>query len=318
MIESLSGFGQPILTANGINPVVGDVFNYQATNYVNPGAAGANQTWNLSTMTVQAVSQTTAVSSGSTPYSATFTNSNICFLSPGQYDYFLASNTAYQSLGSYVGNGPAVIYNPPKDILQYPFIYNTSYTTNYQSSSPGPNPTAVSGTVTVSYDGYGTLVLPNGTYTNAIRIHSQDIYTQNQGTVSIDVSTTDLYNWYINGNHLPVATVSTFTSTSFGTFSSGAYLNSIATSIHSTGVDNSTLRLFPSPSKNTLNIKYGYVTDASKAELIDMDSKVVITNTIEPGSADHQMDISSVAKGVYVVKVYFSDGTTLTSKVVIE
>lgn len=318
MIKSLGSFAQPILTANGINPVVGDVFSYNTTNYVNPGAAGPNQTWNLTTMTVQSVSQTTAVSSSSTPYAATYTNSNICFLVPGQYNYYLTSNSVYQFIGSYAGSAPALVFNPPRDILHYPFVYNNSYTTNYQSTSSGPNPTTVSGTITLSYDGYGTIILPNGMYNNAIRIHTHDLYTQAHGTVIFDSGVEDSYDWYINGNHSPVATVRSLTTTAFGSYTSGSYLNIIITSTGNDNFDSSFLSFFPSPAKEVLNMKCGYDNEISKAELIGIDGKVLITDIIDPGSKEINMDVRAIAKGLYVVKVYFLDGKILINKVVVE
>lgn len=71
---STAAFAQPTLTATGINPVVGDAYTTKMCNYVSPGSAGANQTWDLSSMTVAGTINYTSANPSSTPMAANFTN----------------------------------------------------------------------------------------------------------------------------------------------------------------------------------------------------------------------------------------------------
>lgn len=318
VFATLISSAQPVLTGNAINPTVGDVFNYTATDYVNPGDSGANKTWDLSMMASLGPLQKTVVSPSNTPSSSSFPSSNVCIVTQSYYEYCFANDSCYKSYGGYSGNGYPLVFNPAKVSLQYPFNYNTTITSNYQWISPTTNPTILDGTVTVTYDSYGTLILPNGTYNNVVRVHYQDNYSQAQGTYTVDYGAEVSYRWYINGNHLPIASVTIYTSTLQRDITSCNYINTIITSIHKDDIHTSLLSLFPNPTKNILNITSVYKQTLKNVEIIDGEGRLVLNKALDSNMEQAQIDVSEITKGTYVVKVLFIDGSAAYSKVAIE
>src|SRR5579871_2224985 len=74
-----SGHAQaPILTADSINPVIGESLTGSVfSNVVNPGPSGANQTWDFSSYSSGNVFTGTVVPADSTPYSSDFPSANV-------------------------------------------------------------------------------------------------------------------------------------------------------------------------------------------------------------------------------------------------
>ena len=90
---------QPILTATGMNPVLGDdVSSYYNTVSTSPGNSGANQTWDLSAMPATTLYILTFVDPASTPYTSSYLNSNIALDNSTQNSvaYYNTSSSASQ------------------------------------------------------------------------------------------------------------------------------------------------------------------------------------------------------------------------------
>lgn len=158
---------QLVFTAANTNPVAGDSYSeYGAdTTGINPGSAGANQTWNFSNLNI-----------GTTYHShfyvipvPTFTGCSNVLASANLLDsisgeYLLCSNDSLKMIGT---NSSSNMYNNFKLLLKYPFYYNWSCNNSFSDCF------VYGYKITNTYDGYGTLILPGGiTYTNAARIHS--------------------------------------------------------------------------------------------------------------------------------------------------
>ena len=98
-IFSSVAIAQPTLTSSNSNPVIGDIITLQSYSYTSPGSAGANQTWNFSSITqttASAVSSTcTAVSPSN---AATFPGSNIQSVATAtSIGFGNANSSAYQN-----------------------------------------------------------------------------------------------------------------------------------------------------------------------------------------------------------------------------
>src|SRR2546423_488849 len=81
----LTSQAQPVLTATGINPVIGNTYTSNSTNFVAAGSAGANQTWDLTSMVSASTTTSTAVSPSTTPYAASFPTATVAYNSSGTY-----------------------------------------------------------------------------------------------------------------------------------------------------------------------------------------------------------------------------------------
>jgi hypothetical protein len=130
----------------------------------------------------------------STPNGNLFPLSNYAQYDPAltsvlQYDYYNFSSDSVVMVGEYSPGGAHEIYQNPDKHLIFPFSYNQSFTDSYAKTNYS-NATTVSsyqtGTRTVQFNGYGTLILPQGTISDVGMI--TEIRTNNLGPNSTDIT----------------------------------------------------------------------------------------------------------------------------------
>lgn len=318
---------QPTLNSNGINPIVGDVYILKQGNFVSPGTAGANQTWNLSGLVSTSTASYTSTNPSSTPYAASFTNSNFSMYNAagGVYVYNNTSASAWQSTGAY-GNGVLFAYSNPEDLLHYPFNMGNTYTDPWAVNfvSGGMN-FARTGTTTVTYDGYGTLILPNGTFSNAVRVHFyqsfQDVYTFASTTNTITY-TNDEYMWYLNGNHQTIAAVYTSeNSTAPGQLQqNGFYVNSIVSSVNEYDNVSSNIISYPNPASDEITFNFINNTELKEIQVYSITGKLLLTEKVNHIESQNGLNIklNDFSNGIYLVKFISIDGSTGTKKITIK
>ncbi|MGZ3885345.1 MAG: hypothetical protein ACXVPD_14470, partial [Bacteroidia bacterium] len=163
---------QPVLQyANYITPgSTGTV--YVAPVPSSPGPSGAGVTWNFSALTFTPVGTVSVVQPTATPFSASFPSANFAAIITGTaigtfYSYNNVQPTISEQLGNNITATSGQSYTPnPKTELVFPMNYTGSLSDSYQCVSCSP------GTVTRTYDGYGTLIINGNTYYNVARVAS--------------------------------------------------------------------------------------------------------------------------------------------------
>lgn len=161
------------------------------TSGISPGGGGPNQTWNFSSVISTGDSSIqTYVLPSSTPYGSSFPTATIASTTPNNptnYAYFSGTSSAYEFLGSQ-GTVFKTVYTNPKKFRTYPFDYPGSFSDSYSAITYQGTSIVqkISGTITVTYDGYGTLTLSSGTVTNAGRFKfvSYEVDTMIFGSVT--------------------------------------------------------------------------------------------------------------------------------------
>lgn len=168
----VTAIAQPVLQYANVQ-LIGNTYPVHLV--TNPGSSdpntdGANVTWDFSsaTMTMNAGS-TTFMAPAGTPYAASYPTSNLAqsVTIPGgtTYTYFNLQSTQLDMLGEGIGGADPTIYTDPKTPLQFPYAFNDWFIDYY----------AYEGTdysVSRAYMGYGTVILPTGTYTDVVKIAS--------------------------------------------------------------------------------------------------------------------------------------------------
>lgn len=307
-------FAQPILTATGINPVPGDAFTISECNYISPGSAGTNQTWDLSTLVTNTTTNVSYISISSTPYASTFSSiATVCrHYSTGPYFYYNGSSSAFQNVGSAFSGPPACteILPTPEDVLRFPFNYTNSYT-DYDNTT---NCTVTSSTRTVTYDGYGTLILPTGTFSNVIRIHNIATHIM---TAPFSVTEYyDYYDWYINGTHYPLASVvnSTINTTS-NQYS--RYIGLTTTNINEINNYQLTFELYPNPANDKINFNLDNITLLNQIDIYDVTGKLCYSALVDVNELINNtyfVNIKNFKNGMYFSKLTMKNGSIITKK----
>jgi hypothetical protein len=329
-----SAIAQPTLTATGINPVIGDNIAEHNANYVSPGSAGAIQTWNLSGIGTGTLSTNTGEAVSSTPYASSYANANVAFsgASGTEYLYFKTSTSALQNWGEAVTSGTTsvqFVYSNPEDFLHFPFAYTNTYTDSWQATfTSGGSPYYRKGNTTVTADGYGTLTTPAGTFSNVMRVHFVQVYTDSTnisgfGPYVINYDN-DEYMWWLNNNHYPIATVSSFTSvTSFTTSvsQSATYVGGVVAGIDEQADIITSCNLFPNPAANSININLS-LTESQAVELKlfnSLGAQVLSSINKEgmQGENNYKLDISTLPEGIYFVQLHLDGNLTSTKRFIV-
>ena len=204
-------FAQPVISSQDVSPIVGDTITLEGSFGPLPtttGGNGANQIWDYSSLTSTITGSTIYISALSTPTAGSFPSANLCVVGTdtlNRYHYFNSNSTSYSHLGVASVSGIAHKITNGLTFYRFPMVYNTSSTEHATSylSSPGSATTTIKSHRIWNYVGYGTLILPSGTYNNVLKVIFTRIDTQialnNILNIQCDTST----SWFCPGIHLP-------------------------------------------------------------------------------------------------------------------
>lgn len=151
---------------------------------------GNGVTWDASGLTQTPSTPTVnfiyAAPSG-TPQAGLFPNSNYAYYDPAlasfiEIQYYAISADSISKVGSYAPDAEHEIYQDSDTELRFPFNLGDSFNDPYEKTNYSDATTVSShqtGSRTVTYVGYGTLILPQGTVTNVAMI--KEIRTNSLG-----------------------------------------------------------------------------------------------------------------------------------------
>lgn len=296
----------PILT--NVNPAIGGSYTYNGIgSYTDPGSSGTGQLWDFSSLNGTSGGLTNFVSPSSTADGSSFPNANVCGsnTSTSIFSYFKTSTSKLENLGSV--SSTVMSYSNSEEMLRYPFNYGNSYSDTWQATfiSSGYN-FVRKGTTTVTADGYGTVILPSGTYTDVMRIHYVQVYTDSSyisGAPYIINYTNDEYMWYKEGIYPPLVIDYTLTSSAaLNPYTGTSYLASTpATDINEIDNANLIFNVFPNPANETVTIKIDDKLVGSVYSFIDQLGRTILTGKLI--SVSSNINISELSSGFYLLKV---------------
>lgn len=307
---------QVTITATAINPVVGEGFNISKGNYVNPGSAGANQTWTLTGIST-GPTITNVINPGATIIGASFPNANVCLSnSSANTSYLYKTSTSALEFHGKFENAITTIYSNVEEILHYPFTHLDSFADSWNNQYLNGSYTFYQrGTTTVKADGYGTLTIGSGTYNNVMRVRVYQSWVDSTYQINLPMITTNTreeYKWYMNGVHVPLATSYTQTNNLSGqSFGSTFLVNSVGLNEYANNSSN--YFLFPNPSKTVLNIAFHAVQgNELEIKIINALGAVVKEETVQAGMYKTTINIEELANGVYFAQL--KNGNTIETK----
>lgn len=289
------------LTSADIVYQPGDHFNYYQSNYMNPGASGTGVTWDFSSMTTMS---TTAVTI-STNSGGTFPTANIKVTqSPGGEVYYNSTASVLEILGSGTDS-----YSDGMEYLQFPLSGSTDFTDTYAYDYLISGQSyKKSATVRSQFSGYGTLILPTGTFTNVYRLEIEhQMADSSYSTGVVDSSTYLMYVWFKAGIHHELASVSTATMGSF-VYQSAFYSDEI----DNLGLENKELKnlmLYPNPAENNFTVSSG--TALESIQIYTLAGKTIQTVFLN-GSNISEVGIEKLSSGLYLVKIVGVNGEVST------
>jgi hypothetical protein len=323
-ISAVFSNAQPVLTATGVNPVIGESFTLFNGNYVSPGSAGAGQTWNLSGISGSSAGLTNVVAPSSTTYGSSFPTATVAAnnTTASTVNYYKPTSGAWENHG--VVSGTTVIpYSNPEDFLHFPFSYTNTYTDSWAGQFVSGSYTFYrTGTTTVTADGYGTLITPTATYSNVMRVHFVQVYKDSAfvGVPYVITYNNDEYMWYKNGAHVQVALVYTLTTSAGGPYTGGSYVTGTV-GMEEASKFISSSDLFPNPAADQITLNFT-LTENKKVELkiinaLGQQSGITQNTDGISGENSIEVDVTSLNPGIYFAQMMLDGNVTQTKRFVV-
>jgi len=166
---------------------------------VSPGTAGAQITWDFKNLTSIDSQQYKIIHPDSTSYKGQFKNADLVEVSPdGSYVFQEIKNDTNQVWGNVNNSNTVIRYSDPYQFLFRPITFLDSLVDtarrSYKTSGIKYEGTGI---VKTKVDGYGTLKVPNGTFSNVLRIKIEQLFKDTaQSSGSVTTSRIITYTWF--------------------------------------------------------------------------------------------------------------------------
>ncbi len=297
---------QPILTKANTAPTIGDSYTYSRINWNgSPGASGANQTWDFSNIVTTTTVQMDFVSPSTCPSFSSFPTANVSTnIGSIQYDYNNITNSAWERVGLYA-TGVPVPYSNPEDILHFPFTYNNTYVDAFGGTFTSGILFQRAGTVTVTADGYGTLILPNSTINNVLRVKVVEDYGDSNNGSELYHYNIDIYMFYKIGIHTPILALTHYSQGST-VVNYGNYIDDPNLKIEKKKVEK--ISIYPVPASNQLFIDWNTESTSIKTiQVYNTLGSLIYTST----ETINSIDISRFDNGIYFLHIWDGEDTVV-------
>ncbi len=292
---------QPTLTAANSTYVAGESFRYHSGTSFTASpplvTSGANLTWDMSADVEPPTDTNNFVTPASTPYASFYPAATVVVENGGDYGYLFTSSSEISLMGNYSASS-SLIYTDYLKEISYPFTYGDTYTDNFSDGGMGNY-----GTVTTTADGYGTLILPYGTFSNLLRVYYHILYIDTTAAIP-DTSFEDLYVWYKPGTH---GYLGEYYAVSNGAFTAYGirYLDQSSVGIENLSGNENGFSVYPNPAHDLLFINLKERTSiTSKVELVNTFGQIIKVVLLSGNGTINRLDVSDVPKGVYLLNVW--------------
>lgn len=311
----------------------GDVVKSYEFVYTDPGPGGTDKTWDFSKIsyTAKELTENVGVTPG-VPLQGVAKYTSV--MAVDGYEYYHNINENTFELVGYTTKDIALVYTDPIVKMKYPFFYGDQFSDNFSGEAlyAGSNIT-FEGQYAVSADATGTLILPDRTSKNALRIKVVKKSLEYNPCSTIEVYVVNYY-WYVEGCRYPVISLNYKTyqhsSQDVEITEKSAYFNPQETT-NSNGCvagneeltnNDFAINTFPNPFDDKTSCTYFLRRSMDvKAELFDITGKMaaLLVNNEKQQEGIHNIDIDATAldlvPGVYYIKLTF-DKKEIVQKIV--
>ncbi|MBD3581085.1 T9SS type A sorting domain-containing protein [Flavobacterium selenitireducens] len=296
-LASLCALAQPQIRQEHVGASLSANLYYADVQNFDPGPDGPNQTWDFSSLNSVNAGQATILPAAGTPYANSYLMADHCFLYQGQgVDLWYYNKTSAQKLETvsmiFAGVFALNYTQNPMTVVEFPYDFNDVFTDSY-------GPTVASSTeFTATYDGYGTLILPFGTYQNVIRQKVEE-----DGKIE--------YNWFHSDPFFPLL------QTSIEDGSVGMVEPTSLSVENPTG--NFRPTVYPNPFHDVVALRLPSGTSGTiRVAVTDVLGKVVYRDEFAGPDADDvvTIDLSDCASGVYFLDYWANDRKGSVQKIV--
>lgn len=231
--------------------------------YMQPGSAGTNVTWDFSVLKFQKSFNGFLKNATVSAYHNDFPESDTELKEFDSRFYFKVKPNSVEQYGYSSDNGKSQIrYDVPFVKMKFPFTFGDNFSGTFSGGSyfSGTKNADISGSYTVEADAYGTLILPGNTvYNNTLRVKTLKSYTTYHRNSSYETSIVT-YRWYNSSHRYPLLVLTEYSVKSGNNTSVNyqAAYNNNAIDFEFPFAEES-VRLFPVPSVSELSLEFNAI-----------------------------------------------------------
>jgi hypothetical protein len=299
---------QPILTFGNTGTVPGDAFVLRACEWQDPGAGGAVQIWDLTTLTTDSMIDLVFVDPSTTPDGIYFPTATIASLDTLGNAYNQFDINGGSLLGVSLPGSQPIVYSDPMIWVTFPCTYMTSWTDPFQAAYDlGGFNFQRTGTITATADGYGTLMMPYGQLDDVLRV----TYVEDYQDVSLLTLTAHReYTYFMQaGTHYPVVNLFSYSATVLGntqTITGAQWLEVPSTSIARNAGRTSGFSVWPVPANDAVTVRFNSGTGACTIDIIDALGQIAVhRDVITPATGMHEerIAIAGLDPALYTLRI---------------
>lgn len=305
---------QPVFQSTDFQPAIGAQLTALSTDYRAAGPATNGFVYDLSTLPLGAATTSTILLPSATPYGTYYpaaTHASAGLVNPQSYVYLQLTATQEVLLGLY---GPSVqlIYTDPQQVAAFPLQLGTTWNDDFAGTQTVSGmDVARTGTSTGNYNGYGTVILPFGTFTNVARVEMTQTYSDNFSGLT--------YTTIVHVvSYLKAGLSQALFSTNFTLSDVGGTMDTVGTS--SSMVDPASIGIrensrsilasvWPNPASGTATIQLAQSANPGLSiALYDATGRIVRHVHVNAGMERIPLDLKGLRSGLYFLRATDSAG----------
>lgn len=319
----------------GVGDVIYESIDTMPNNMFSPGSAGANQTWDFSTVQAHVSDTTTLIDPAGTPYANLYPTATACIYDDSSYVYIQKSSTGMIMLGenneqmsftllplplTYGAthiDGPIIVYDTTmfNDMLDSTIVqmYTGGSISNIDSIAQ-----VVSMEINYEVDAYGSLSIPSGTY-DALRLKQTQVMTMKldayynnawqpmpntiaqlmgmPGPVLIDTMGSG-YQWWTDQNHMKFMAAQMDVDSNGMAESITYNINANTSSVAELG--KAEFNIYPNPASESILIELNESKEGLNFNIFAVNGQIVLNGELD---ASRMIDISKLENGQYILEL---------------
>lgn len=307
---------QPIIS-NAEDFSIGTVLRFQqcVPEGVAAGNAGTNQVWDFSMLThLPDTTVETMADPSQTPSGSAFPEANLAeAYSDGRFVYVDKQTDANYLVGfADINSGLMMHYPNAMQFAARPIMYETFITDDFTNNYTVSNLNfSGAGSITIHADGYGTLILPNGTHENVLRLKIEqsriDTLLEFQ---TISASSTVTYAWFDGIQTSSLLKIDSTYSESFTEKSVEYLIDETITGLQ-TLQESMDFEIHPNPATDRIGVTVGV---KGKMTVSNINGKSMMVRELKAGN--NEIDIKPLSAGQYFVN-FESRQNRITRKLIV-
>lgn len=326
---SLSSFSQHTLVRQNYFTLGNQYTLYRITamNVNTVQISGNNAIWNFSDAELTEPDTVTALEPSATVFysdpNVNYNTTQLCLNSTNQlqqiennmFSYFHSSNNEISFGGEWADNATWEFYfhhfDDPEQYFAFPFTYGDSFTDAYLSTGYDMSGSGFHkqwGERTVVADGTGTLMMPDKTYTDCLRLKATIHYSDSNGVWGVSDYTRYQYTWFDLKTNGPVLDVEL--GSNFWLLNADYYFNNPPVASKTLPFERD-ITLSPNPAGENLYVQFTHPPSGNIDFVVYTLTGNAVKTYSKGNSAVYELNVRELSAGIYFLGIITSEGAAV-------